>query len=85
MISGQIIVIYLSVNHFSNYPTMRVKQDKEGVDEGVIGTISLQQNVTLSTQPIAGFDWSPDKLGLAVCTSFDQTLRVLIVTKLNTL
>ena len=70
---------------FSNYPTVRVKQDKDGADEGVMGTIALQQNVILSTQPIAGFDWSPDKTGLAVCTAFDQTLRVLIVTKLKTL
>ena len=67
----------------SNYPNQRVKKDSEGREEGVAGSVSLLQNVTLSTQPITGFDWSPDKLGLAVCTSFDQMLRVLIVTKLN--
>lgn len=68
-----------------NYPTQRVQQDQDGVDMGVAGTVSMLQNVTLSTQPISGFDWSPDKLGLCVCCSFDQTLRVLIVTKLNRL
>ena len=47
------------------------------------GTVSLLQNVTLSTQPIASLDWSTDKQGLCVCSSFDQSLRVLIVTKLN--
>ena len=70
---------------FSNYPSQRVCQDGDGVDQGVMGTLSLQQNVTLSTQPISGFDWSPDKMGLGVCTSFDQCIRVIIVTKLNKL
>lgn len=67
----------------SNYPGKRVTQDSEGVEEGVAGTLSLLQNTVMSTQPISGFDWSPDKCGLCVCTAFDQTLRVLIVTKLN--
>lgn len=52
---------------------------------GVPGSIQLLQNVGLSSQPISGFDWSPDKLGLAVSTSFDQTLRVIVCTKLNTI
>ena len=69
----------------SNYPSQRTVEDKDGVEMGVPGTVSLLQNVTLSTQPIASFDWSPDKEGLAVCTAFDQTLRVVIVTKLKTL
>lgn len=60
-------------------------QDKDGVDMGAPGSLTLVQNATLSTQPIAALDWSPDKMGLAVCVSFDQTLRVLINTKLNTL
>ncbi|KAI8487592.1 PREDICTED: WD repeat-containing protein 92-like [Branchiostoma belcheri] len=68
-----------------SYPDKRVKADDKGVEMGVAGTVSLLQNVTLSTQPIAGFDWSPDKAGLCVCTAFDQCLRVLIVTKLNRL
>lgn len=68
-----------------SYPSNRVEKDPDGVDMGVAGAVNLQQNVTLSTQPISSFDWSPDKCGLAVCTSFDQTLRVLITTKLNTL
>lgn len=66
-----------------NYPTQRVKQDEDKQDMGVAGTLSLLQNVTLSTQPINALDWSPDKEGLCVCSAFDQTVRVLIVTKLN--
>ncbi|KAI5611585.1 WD repeat-containing protein 92, partial [Silurus asotus] len=65
------------------YPEKRSEIDAEGVERGVAGTLNLLQNVTLSTQPIASLDWSPDKQGLCVCSSFDQSVRVLIVTKLN--
>jgi len=41
------------------------------------------QETQLSEQPISSFDWSPDKLGLAVSTSFDQKIRVLAVTNLE--
>ncbi|KAL7877351.1 hypothetical protein SRHO_G00039940 [Serrasalmus rhombeus] len=65
------------------YPAKRSEKDGDGVDRGVAGTLNLLQNVNLSTQPIASLDWSPDKQGLCVCSSFDQSVRVLIVTKLN--
>lgn len=65
------------------YPAQRSKKDSEGVEMGVAGSVTLLQNVTLSTQPISSLDWSPDKRGLCVCSAFDQTVRVLIVTKLN--
>ncbi|KAG7334362.1 hypothetical protein KOW79_002769 [Hemibagrus wyckioides] len=65
------------------YPEKRSEKDGDGVERGVAGTLNLLQNVTLSTQPIASLDWSPDKQGLCVCASFDQSVRVLIVTKLN--
>ncbi|XP_055494830.1 dynein axonemal assembly factor 10 [Leucoraja erinacea] len=65
------------------YPAQRSKMDSDNVDMGVAGTVTLLQNATISTQPISSLDWSPDKLGLCVCTAFDQTVRVLIATKLN--
>lgn len=49
----------------------------------VPGTLDLLQNMTISTQPLSSFEWCPQKLGLAVTTSFDQCVRVIIVTKLN--
>ena len=49
------------------------------------GTVSLLNNITLATQPIATIDWSVDKQGLFVTTGFDQTLRVCFATKLNLL
>jgi hypothetical protein len=73
------------VLYFSNYPAKRWKEDSDKLKEGVMGSITSLQTATLSTQPISTFDWSPDKLGLGVCTSFDQTIRVVIATKLSTL
>lgn len=64
------------------YPEKRVTQDSDDIEMGVPGTLKLLENIKLSTQPINAFDWSPDKEGLAVCSSFDQSVRVLIVTKL---
>jgi hypothetical protein len=68
---------------FSDYPLKRVKEDIEGEKVGVGGSLNLLQNITLTTQPIGSLRWSPDKLGLAVATSFDQAFRVIIVTRLN--
>ncbi|KAA0183513.1 Protein phosphatase 3 regulatory subunit B beta [Fasciolopsis buskii] len=77
-----------------HYPSKRRRTVREAGPEGhgdietaqgVVGTLSQLQNVVLSTQPVNSLDWCADKLGLAVCVSFDQTLRLLIVTKLNKL
>lgn len=70
---------------FSNYPESRVLKDESGNEMGVPGSLTLLQNVGMSTQPISSLDWSPDKLGLAVSTAFDQTIRVIVTTKLNTI
>lgn len=58
-------------------------QDHEGKWLGVAGSMELLASRNLSTQPVAGFDWSPDKEGLFVCAAFDQCVRVGLVTKLN--
>lgn len=59
------------------------KKDSEGVEMGVAGSVSLLQNVTLSTQAHFKFGLESDKRGLCICSSFDQMVRVLIVTKLH--
>ena len=56
-------VLSLLVFSHSSYPEKRVKKDDKGREMGVVGSVSLLQNVTLSTQPIAHMDWSPDKVG----------------------
>ena len=66
-----------------SYPTQRKIKEKDGHDKGVLGQIQLLQKKTFSTQPVASFDWNADKEGLAVMGCLDQTVRVLICTKLN--
>jgi len=66
-----------------SYPAQRKMKHKDGEEKGVMGTVEQLQKKTLSTQPIASFDWSPDKEGLAVMGVLDQTFRVVITTKLN--
>lgn len=73
-----LIMLFCSV-----YPMNRVEKDIDGIPMGVIGELSPLQNCILSTQPITGFDWCKDKRGLSVCSAFDQTIRVLITTKMN--
>jgi len=84
---GKLIIDLNQVSPYvdSNYPVNRVTEDNDKVPMGVAGTLQLVQNTVLSTQPISSFDWSPDKEGLCVCSSFDQMLRVLIVTRLKQL
>ena len=43
----------------------------------------LLQNVGLSAQALSSFDWSPDKARLSVSTAFDQSLRMIVCTKLG--
>ena len=49
------------------------------------GGVEKLQECQISEQPISAFDWSPDKLGLAVSTSFDQKIRVLAFTNMENL
>ncbi|CAL4131827.1 unnamed protein product, partial [Meganyctiphanes norvegica] len=67
-----------------SYPSQRTKKLDDGSEVGVTGKVKLLQNATICEQPITSFAWSPDKRGLCACTGLDQTLRLLIVTKLNT-
>ena len=43
---------------------------------GVAGTAAAVAERTISSQPVSGFDWSPDKPGVFVAAAFDQTVRV---------
>ena len=68
-----------------NYPSQRSQTLDDDSVVGVMGQIEKLQESTLGDQPISGFDWSQDKTGLGVCTGFDQKIRLVITTKLNTL
>ncbi|KAK4005161.1 dynein axonemal assembly factor 10 [Daphnia magna] len=67
------------------YPSKRSAKASDGALEGISGNLKLVQEVGVAEQPITSFSWNADKLGLAASTSFDQTLRILAVTKLNCL
>jgi WD40 repeat protein len=68
-----------------NYPTSRVKKDEQGVEMGVVGTLTAVNEKPIAAQPIVSWDWHTDKTGLACLCALDQTVKVAIVTKLNQL
>ena len=75
----------INVYRYLYPPRGRQDRDADGRPRGVAGKVELVNARILSTQPFVGFDWSPDKEGLACAVCLDQTLRVFIVTKLNKL
>lgn len=66
-----------------NYPPDRVLKDVDGVAKGVAGTIEELNKVKVGDQPINSIDWNKSKEGLLACTSFDQSVRIMLVTKLS--
>jgi hypothetical protein len=66
----------------SEYPAKRSAKATDGTLEGVAGNLKMIHEIGVAEQPITSFNWNADKLGLAASTSFDQTLRILAVTKL---
>lgn len=66
-----------------NYPTQRKIMDENNIPKGVIGSLTVLNTKEITTQPIVGFDWHPDKLGLATLVALDQTVKVYLVTRLN--
>lgn len=66
-----------------NYPQNRSLKDENGDEKGVPGTLTLLNTKEITTQPIIGFDWHPDKAGLATMVALDQSVKVYLVTRLN--
>ena len=66
-----------------NYPNQRSVMDENNIPKGVIGNLSILNTKNITTQPIVGFDWHPDKMGLATLVALDQTVKVYLVTRLN--
>ena len=67
----------------STYPVSRQVKDPEGRPKGNMGSVELLNARIIAQQPFVSFDWCAEKEGLAATTALDQSLRVLIVTKLN--
>ena len=51
----------------------------------MVGSTELLCDRTISCQPVSSFDWSTDKAGAFVAAAFDQTVRVGMVSHVNTL
>lgn len=66
-----------------HYPASRSRAHKDGAPCGNMGEVELLNSRVISTQPIVGFDWSPDREGLCCLAALDQTVRVFLVTKLH--
>jgi len=66
------------------YPTKRV-EEKGNEAFGVVGEVEPVQNQVVAAQPVSSLDFHPDKCGLTVMSGYDQTVRVVLVTKLNNL
>lgn len=48
-----------------------------------MGKLELLNQRDICQQPVSAFDWNKDKLGLGVLCGLDQTVKILITTKLN--
>ncbi|CAJ1022735.1 WD domain, G-beta repeat, putative [Leishmania guyanensis] len=67
------------------YPPERTLKDGDGLQRGVAGAVEELNKAKVGDQPINAMDWNRSKEGLAVCASFDQSIRVILVTKLGLL
>ncbi|KAG5480629.1 hypothetical protein LSCM1_06333 [Leishmania martiniquensis] len=67
------------------YPPERTLKDGDGLQRGVAGAVEELNKAKVGDQPINAMDWSRSKEGLAVCVSFDQSIRIMLVTKLGLL
>lgn len=78
----KVLPIRNQLSFHSEYPSKRSRPGPGGLEMGIAGSLKMLKAATLSTQPINSLDWNVDLEGMAVCGSFDQTVRVLITTKL---
>lgn len=68
-----------------SYPEQRVIKDDKGREMGVAGTLEQLATTRVSEHPIVSFDWHMDKMGLYAAGCIDQTVRVGLATKLQTI
>ncbi|CCW71860.1 unnamed protein product [Phytomonas sp. Hart1] len=67
------------------YPPERSLKDQDGLTRGVAGAVEELNKAKIGDQPINAIDWNRSKEGLLACTSFDQSLRIVLVSKLSLL
>jgi len=75
-----------SVNIYKySYPAQQSVKDPQGREKGVPGTVKLLSSKKLSEQPIVHCDWSADKQGLCALTCLNSNIKVVLVTKTQSL
>ena len=62
------------------YPVKRQRLCPAGKPQGVAGSAKRISSTSLASQPINSWDWHAEKTGLAVCSGFDQRVRVVVMT-----
>lgn len=78
-----VLVLQVAVLLYS-YPEQRSITDPQtGLQRGIVGSQQTLNDSEVSSQPIVDWSWHPQKTGLAVCASLDQTIRLTVVTKLS--
>ncbi|CCD12925.1 unnamed protein product [Trypanosoma congolense IL3000] len=65
------------------YPPERTLRDGDGVAKGIAGCLEELNKAKVGEQPIHAMDWNRSKEGLLACASFDQCVRIMLVTKLS--
>ena len=74
-----------SVKIWKYYCSTETSKHEKQTKTAIPACIEKLQESQVAEQPISSFDWSPDMLGLAVSTSFDQKVRILAFTNLDKL
>ena len=66
------------------YPPERsLKDPQTGEAKGVAGTVEELNKAKIGDQPVNSLDWNKSREGLLACSAFDQSLRIMLVTKLS--
>ena len=75
----------LTLSRYVYPPERSLKDPTTGVARGVAGTIDEINKARVGDQPINAMDWHPQREGLLVTAALDQTMRVMVVTKMSAL
>ena len=65
------------------YPSQRNRILEDQTEVGFLGSVVKLNDTHMGNRPLSGFDWSPDKPGLGLCTSFDEKIRILDVPNIS--
>lgn len=73
----------LTLSKYQYPPERSLKDPQTGESKGVAGTVEELNKAKIGDQPVNALDWNRNREGLLACSAFDQTIRVMLVTKLS--